>query len=81
MGSTIDAALPASITAFAVTVSLGMFYPAMLPGLFFCAVSVALSRILLGMHFLSDVLAGAALGALCGAGSFACKPAFERAFF
>ena len=57
-----------TITAFAVTVSLGMFYPAMLPGLFFCAVSVALSRILLGMHFLSDVLAGAALGTALGYG-------------
>jgi len=49
-----------------VTVSLGEYYPAMLPGLFFCAVSVALSRILLGMHFLSDVIAGAALGGLLG---------------
>jgi len=27
-----------------------------------CAVSIAISRILLGMHFLSDVLAGAAIG-------------------
>src|SRR5271154_3183620 len=52
-----------TITAFAVAVSLGMFYPAMLIGLFFCAASVALSRILLGMHFLSDVVAGAAIGA------------------
>lgn len=57
-----------TITAFAVTVSLGMFYPAMLPGLFFCAVNIALSRILLGMHFLSDVLAGAALGTALGYG-------------
>ncbi len=55
-----------TITAFAVTVSLGMYYPAMLPGLFFCAVSVALSRILLGMHFLSDVIAGGAIGAILG---------------
>jgi undecaprenyl-diphosphatase len=31
-------------------------------GLLFCAVSVAISRILLGMHFLSDVLAGATIG-------------------
>jgi undecaprenyl-diphosphatase len=31
-------------------------------GLLFCAVSIAASRILLGMHFLSDVLAGAAIG-------------------
>jgi undecaprenyl-diphosphatase len=55
-----------TITAFAVALSLGGFYPAMLPGLLFCAASVAASRILLGMHFLSDVLAGAAIGAAVG---------------
>jgi undecaprenyl-diphosphatase len=55
-----------TITAFAATVALGMYYPAMLPGLFFCAASVALSRILLGMHFLSDVIAGAAIGGSLG---------------
>lgn len=55
-----------TITAFAVTVAIGTFYPAMLAGLLFCAASVALSRILLGMHFLTDVIAGAALGALLG---------------
>src|SRR5580700_7438801 len=55
-----------TITAFAMAVSLGMFYPPMLPGLLFCALSVALSRILLGMHFLSDVVAGGVLGAILG---------------
>jgi undecaprenyl-diphosphatase len=55
-----------TITAFAVAVSLSVYYPFLLPGLLFCAVSVALSRILTGMHFLSDVLAGAALGATLG---------------
>jgi undecaprenyl-diphosphatase len=55
-----------TITAFAVALSLGSFYPAMLPGLLFCAASVAASRILLGMHFLTDVLAGAAIGAAVG---------------
>lgn len=55
-----------SITAFAVAVSLGLFYPELAVGLMFCAFSVALSRILLGMHFLSDVLAGSLLGALLG---------------
>jgi undecaprenyl-diphosphatase len=51
-----------TITAFAVAVSLSIFYPGLAAGLFFCALSVAGSRILLGMHFLSDVLAGAAIG-------------------
>jgi undecaprenyl-diphosphatase len=56
-----------TITAFAVAISLGGFYPEMLPGLLFFAVSIAASRIVLGMHFLSDVLAGAALGTILGA--------------
>jgi undecaprenyl-diphosphatase len=55
-----------SITAFAVALSLGTFYPAALPVLMFCAASVAASRVLLGMHFLSDVMAGSALGAGLG---------------
>ena len=45
-------------------VSLSRFYPELAAGLLFCAVSVAASRILLGMHFLSDVLAGAAIGGI-----------------
>ncbi len=55
-----------SITAFAVAVSIGAFYPPLFAGLLFCAASVAASRILLGMHFLSDVVAGGAIGALLG---------------
>lgn len=55
-----------SITAFAVAVSLGLAYPAAAPVLLFCAASVAASRIFLGMHFLSDVVAGSALGAVLG---------------
>jgi undecaprenyl-diphosphatase len=35
----------------------------------FCAASIAASRILLGMHFLSDVIAGALLGAALGLAS------------
>ncbi len=51
-----------TITAFAVAIALGEFYPALFPALLFCATSIAASRILLGMHFLSDVLVGALLG-------------------
>ena len=58
-----------TITAFAVAVSLSRFYPDLAAGLLFCAASVAGSRILLGMHFLSDVIAGGLLGAALGYGS------------
>ncbi len=51
-----------AITAFAVAVSLSFYYPALALPLFFCALSIALSRIILGMHFPSDVMAGAVLG-------------------
>jgi undecaprenyl-diphosphatase len=51
-----------TITAFAVAGTLGLFYPVLLPIVLFCAVSIALSRVLLGMHFMSDVLAGTAIG-------------------
>ncbi len=51
-----------SITAFAVAIPLGLFYPALMIGLVFCALSIACSRVLLGLHFLTDVLAGCAIG-------------------
>jgi undecaprenyl-diphosphatase len=51
-----------TITAFAVAIGLGEFYPFLLPGLLFCAAAIAISRILLGMHFLSDVVVGAMIG-------------------
>jgi undecaprenyl-diphosphatase len=60
-----------SITAFAVAVAFGLFYPSLMIGLLFCAFSIAISRILLGMHFLSDVLAGSCIGALLGCASYA----------
>lgn len=55
-----------SITAFAVAVPVSLFYPSLMIGVVFCAASIALSRILLGMHFLSDVVVGSALGASLG---------------
>lgn len=60
-----------TITAFAISVPLGCFFPGMELGLGFIALSIASSRILLGMHFLSDVVAGAMLGAGLGYGAYA----------
>ena len=56
-----------TITAFAAALSIGEFYPVLLPALLFCAVSIGASRVVLGMHFLSDVVAGACIGALLAA--------------
>jgi len=59
-----------TITAFAFTLAVGSFYPHVFGILLFCALSVATSRIMLGMHFLSDVVAGAILGAGLGYAGF-----------
>ena len=59
-----------TITAFAMSVSLSLFYPAVAPVLLFCAFSVAVSRVILGMHFLSDVLAGSAIGSTLAYGTW-----------
>src|ERR1700689_423778 len=59
-----------TITAFAITFSLGLYYPALLAGLIFCALSVAASRVILGLHYLSDVLIGIGIGMTIGIGVF-----------
>jgi undecaprenyl-diphosphatase len=59
-----------TITAFAVGITFGLFFPSLMPVMLFFAVGIALSRVLLGMHFLSDVVAGAALGTVVGVASF-----------
>ena len=51
-----------TITAFAVAVSLSRFYPDLPRACCSARSASPLSRILLGMHFLSDVLAGRAIG-------------------
>jgi undecaprenyl-diphosphatase len=63
-----------STTAFAVALSLGSFYPEILPVLLLLAANVAISRVVIGMHFLSDVVVGSGIGALLGyvAFRFAC---------
>ena len=55
-----------TMAAFALAVVVSLFYPSLMVGVFFCAISIAASRILLGMHFLSDVVAGSLLGASIG---------------
>jgi undecaprenyl-diphosphatase len=55
-----------TITAFAILTPLTVLYPDYWLEATFVAVSVASSRIVLGMHFLSDVLAGAFAGTLFG---------------
>jgi undecaprenyl-diphosphatase len=59
-----------SITAFAVALSIGLFYPELQAPLLAVAFLIASSRIILGMHFLSDVLAGSAIGAALGFASY-----------
>ena len=54
------------MTAFAVTVPLALFYPSYMIWLMLCATSVATSRVVLGMHFISDVVAGSMMGAGIG---------------
>lgn len=56
-----------TMTAFAVTVPVAAHFPDAGLVLYGCSVSIALSRVALGMHFLSDVAAGGVLGWLLGA--------------
>jgi undecaprenyl-diphosphatase len=51
-----------SMTAFSIMVSVGHFYPDLQLVLLVLALSIAASRIILGMHYLTDVIAGAAIG-------------------
>ena len=59
-----------STTAFAVAMSLGSFYPEIMPVLLVLAANVAISRVVVGMHFLTDVLVGCGAGALLGYAAF-----------
>lgn len=59
-----------TITAFAVALSIGAFYHPLLLALLAAAILISTSRIILGMHFLSDVLAGSVIGMALGRLSF-----------
>jgi undecaprenyl-diphosphatase len=55
-----------AMTSFAIAVAVGGFYPQYQPGLLAVAALIAASRIVVGMHFLTDVVVGALMGALIG---------------
>jgi len=59
------ASLPSgqATTAFAVLVAIGTLVPRARPFLWTFAVVIAISRVIVGAHFLSDVIAGAVFGA------------------
>jgi undecaprenyl-diphosphatase len=59
-----------ALNAFAIHTVVALQYPVAAPALGLVAASVAASRVFLGLHFLSDVVAGAAIGTLIGAAAF-----------
>ena len=59
-----------SITAFSIVTTVGGFYPQFQECLLVCALSIAISRVILGMHFVSDVIVGSSIGALIGYGCY-----------
>jgi undecaprenyl-diphosphatase len=54
--------------AFAAAVAVGLVHPRLRLPLFVLAALIALSRVWLGVHYLTDVLAGAALGSVVAYG-------------
>jgi undecaprenyl-diphosphatase len=55
-----------TMNAFAIATVLAVRFPAFAPALVLLAASIGASRVVLGLHFASEVWAGAALGALIG---------------
>jgi undecaprenyl-diphosphatase len=68
-----------TMTAFSVALVVSYFYPSLEAMLFFLALSIAVSRIVLGMHYLSDVLAGVVLGVALGCASITAFASFGLA--
>jgi undecaprenyl-diphosphatase len=68
-----------TMTAFSIALVVSYYYPGLEWPLFFLAVSIGISRVILGMHFLSDVLAGAVLGSGLGVASIVTFAAYGLA--
>ena len=66
-------------TAFGAAVAVGLVHPRLRWPLLTLAALVAISRVWLGVHFLSDVLAGAALGTAVAVGAWLAARAIIRA--
>jgi len=60
-----------SLNAFAIGSVIALAFPVAAPPVLAVAASVAASRVVLGLHFVSDVVAGALLGSLIGASVWA----------
>jgi undecaprenyl-diphosphatase len=59
-----------AMSAFAIAIPLCIFYPEMQAALLVLSLSIAISRVILGMHFVSDVVVGSLLGGGLGYASF-----------
>lgn len=60
-----------SMNAFAVCTVLALQFPVFAPVCIVLASSIATSRVVLGMHYVSDVIVGSAIGTLVGSVAFA----------
>jgi len=63
-----------TMNAFAIATVLAVRFPALSPALILLAACIGTSRVVLGLHFASDVWVGAALGALIGWAASALGP-------
>jgi undecaprenyl-diphosphatase len=59
-----------AMSAFAIATPLCIFYPELQATLIALSVSIALSRVILGMHFVSDVVVGSLVGFGLGYGAY-----------
>ena len=59
-----------AMSAFAIAVPLCIFYPDLQAALLALSLSIAISRVILGMHFVSDVVVGSLVGTGLGYGAY-----------